>query len=83
MRMTEEEIALFSNSYFGQFLQLSKINRSSKIIINLLMRVGNFSGKEPGDALYIELGGEPRAFTRKHFAEITCLRFVDNYPQLY
>ena len=34
------------------------------------MRVGNFAGKESEEALYIELSGEPRSLTRKHFAEI-------------
>ena len=77
--MTAEETALFQESCFGQFLKLPKINRSSKIINHLLMRVGQYEGRESEDALFIELGGEPRAFTIHHFAEITGLRIVDNY----
>ena len=78
--MNEEERSLFSNCCFGQFLQLPKINRSSKIINHLLMRVGRYDGDEEcEDALFIEVAGQPRAFTIKHFAEITGLRVVDNF----
>lgn len=77
--MTAEETALFQESCFGQFLKLPKINRSSKIINHLLMRVGQYEGHASEDVLFIELGGEPRAFTIHHFAEITGLRIVDNY----
>ena len=76
--MGPEVKAMFSNSCFGQFLDVPKVTRSSKIINHLLMRVGYFVGEEEReDTLFIELGGEPRAFTREDFCSILGLRHGD------
>lgn len=71
---------MFGQSCFGHFLEMPKITKSSKIINHLLMRVGDFEGSQ-SDALFIEIGGAPRAFTKQHFAEITGLRIVDEYSE--
>lgn len=78
--MSKQESDLFRESCFGHFLEMPSITRSSKILINLMMRTGYFDGlPKAEDRLHIEIGGVPREFTREDFSLITCLRVDESY----
>lgn len=78
--MSEEETNIFRQSCFGHFLDVPEIANSSAIVNHIISRAGQYKDSS-SDALFFEIGGEPRSFSKENFAEITGLRFVDDYTK--
>ena len=73
-KLTTSQKGMFSKTYFGAFLIITKFTSSPSLLHNLMYRIVNVPGNS-SDEMYFEIDGKLFYYLLRYFAMITGLKY--------